>query len=190
MSIAAEPVYVSEAMYLEREMSRGPEDLRSEYVDGMVVAMTGSSKVHNRIAYNLAAKLMPAADAHGCRASLLDVQVRIEFAKSIARYYPDVVVACDESDDTHSESAPCLIAEVLSPSTKWIDRREKRFAYLQLESLKHYLLIDPETQTVEHVERPDGVWVTSVLTIASTLTVTCPALELPVADLFVGLQER
>jgi Uma2 family endonuclease len=187
VSNAAELVYVSESTYLEREEARGPEDLRSEYIDGVIVAMTGSSKAHNRIAFNLASRLVPAADAHGCRASLLDVQVRIEKPSSVARYYPDVVVACAESDDSHSEEAPCLIAEVLSPSTKWVDRREKRFAYLGLASLKHYLLIDPETRTVEHVERPDGVWVTSVHDITATLHLTCPVIDLPVADLFVGV---
>ena len=77
--------------------------------------------------------------------------------------------------------------EVLSPSTKWVDRREKRFAYLQLESLKHYLLIDPESRTVEHVERRDGEWFSSVLGVAATLTLTCPAIEVQVADLFVDL---
>jgi Uma2 family endonuclease len=128
VSNAAEMLYVSESVYLEREEALGPEDFRSEYVDGVIVAMTGSSKAHNRIAFNLTSRLVSAADAHGCRASLLDVQVRIEKAASVARYYPDVVVACDESDDSHSEDAPCLIAEVLSPSTKWMDRREKRFS--------------------------------------------------------------
>ena len=87
----------------------------------------------------------------------------------------------------HTEESPCLIAEVLSPSTKWVDRREKRFAYLQLESLKRYLLIDPESRTVEHVERRNGEWFRSVLGVAATRTLTCPAIELPVADLFVGL---
>ena len=41
-------------------------------------------------------RLVPAADASGCRASLLDVQVRVQYAKSVARYYPDVVVSGDE----------------------------------------------------------------------------------------------
>lgn len=97
------------------------------------------------------------------------------------------MVSCDGSDDSHTEESPCLIAEVLSPSTKWVDRREKRFAYLQLESLKRYLLIDPESRTVEHVERRNGELFSSMLGVAATLTLTCPAIEFPVADLFVGL---
>ncbi len=64
---------------------------------------------------------------------------------------------------------------------------EKRFAYLQLESLKHNLLIDPESWTVEHVERRNGEWFSSVLDFAPTLILASPAIELPVADRFVGL---
>ena len=46
MSTAAEALYVPEATYLEREIARGPEDHRSEYVDGVIVAMTGSDDSH------------------------------------------------------------------------------------------------------------------------------------------------
>lgn len=181
------PMYVSETTYLEREKARGPEEHRSEYVDGVIVAMTGSSKAHNRIAYNLVSLLMAPADAHGCRASLLDVQVRIQTAKSVSIYYPDVVVACDDTDDTHIEEAPCLIAEVLSPSTKWVDHREKRFSYLGLDSLMHYLLIDPQTRTVEHVERRDGVWATSTLDETASVSLHCPVAVVAIADLFTGV---
>jgi Uma2 family endonuclease len=186
MSSLPEPMYVSERTYQEREDARSPEGHRSEYVDGVIVAMTGASKAHNRIAGNLWKEILPAADAHGCRASLLDLQVRVQIGTSVSIYYPDVIVACDESADTHVESAPCFIAEVLSPTTKWVDRREKRFAYLELDSLNHYLLIDPETRTVEHVERQDGVWVTSTLDDTLSITLTCPPTTFAVTDLFLG----
>ncbi len=186
MSELSQPLFVTEAVYVEREAERGPEVHRSEYVDGIIIAMTGSSKVHNRIAGNLWKELLGPADAHGCRASLLDVQVRVEAGKSVARYYPDVVVSCEPSNDLYVETAPCLIAEVLSPSTKWVDRREKRFSYLQLGSVLHYLLIDPETRTIEHVERRDGVWTTRTLDETDLLVLVCPRVEISISDLFLG----
>jgi hypothetical protein len=35
-----------------------------------------------------------------------------------AGYYPDVMVACGEQADPYYESTPCLLAEILSPSTR------------------------------------------------------------------------
>ena len=70
MSSAAEPLCVSEAAYLARESARSPEDHRSEYVDGVIVAMTGSSKAHNRIAFNLASRLVPSMLAASARGAL------------------------------------------------------------------------------------------------------------------------
>ena len=47
-------------------------------------------------------------------------------------FYPDVMATCDPSGDTSlSRTKPCLIIEVLSPSTRSIDEREKRVAYFR-----------------------------------------------------------
>ena len=57
-------------------------------------------------------------------------------------YLPDVVALCDPTDtQPRIKYRPCLIVEVLSPSTKGINRREKLVAYQQLASLQAYLIV-------------------------------------------------
>jgi Uma2 family endonuclease len=58
----AGPVSVEE--YLGLESTGG---VKHEYVLGQVYALAGGSEDHNRIALNIAAALLPAARAVGCR---------------------------------------------------------------------------------------------------------------------------
>ena len=66
-------------------------ELRHEYVRGIIRAMTGASRRHNRIVGNVYRRLAAAADAGACRAYVNEVRVRV--AHDVF-YYPDVVVAC------------------------------------------------------------------------------------------------
>ena len=87
------------------------------------------------------------------------------------------MVTCESADDTHAYAAPCLVAEVLSPSTTVIDRGEKRIAYMAMPSLRHLLLIDIEAGNVEHVWRagPDDPWFFEFGTPGTDLHLTCPS---------------
>ncbi len=57
---------------------------------------------------------------------------------------PDVLVTCEPLPDTHLESAPVLIAEVLSPATADKDRTAKLSLY-QAEGVRYYAMLDPES---------------------------------------------
>jgi Uma2 family endonuclease len=71
-------------------------------------------------------------------------------------YYPDVMVACGKAADVELlVNAPSLIAEVTSPSTRAIDRREKLDAYLKVPSLRQYLVIDQRRKQVVSYRRAD-----------------------------------
>jgi len=63
---------------------------------------------------------------------------------------PDVFVVCDKSKimGKNIQGAPTLIIEVLSPSTKLKDRREKRELYEKY-CVKEYVMIDVTEQLVE-----------------------------------------
>jgi Uma2 family endonuclease len=139
----------SEAGYLEAECHAS---VRHEYVAGQIFAMAGGSKAHNIIALNLATRLRAHLRGWPCRTYMADMKVRLE--KSQAYYYPDVVVSCHAADTARNGpsdylTAPGLIVEVLSASTETIDRREKRLAYMQLPSLREYVLIDSQTRRIE-----------------------------------------
>ena len=111
---------------------------RHEFVDGVIRAMTGASIRHNDVAGNLFVALRAAAKGTRCKVNIEGVRLKVN---SRRHYYPDVMVNCEDPSDSHTQSAPCLIAEVLSPTTTSIDRGEKRISYMAMPSLRHLLQI-------------------------------------------------
>lgn len=154
---------------------RGEEsaERRHEYVDGFVYAMGGASERHNRVSVNLAFHLRAAARGTPCGVYAADMKVRV--ASVNAFYYPDVVLACAADDDhPYYKERPCLIAEVLSPSTANIDRREKWLHYRQIDSLHYYLIVDPDTVAVEYYCRnAEGEWLGGRLAPDEMLDIDC-----------------
>lgn len=146
---------------------------RHEFVDGVIRSMTGASIRHNDVALNLAMALRSAAKGTRCKVNIEGVRLKVN---SRRHYYPDVMVSCEEPNDTHSHSAPCLIAEVLSPTTSSIDRGEKRILYMAMPSLRHLLLIDLEAGNIEHQWRAnsDDAWFFEIGVPRATLQQTCP----------------
>jgi Uma2 family endonuclease len=132
------------AEYLEGELH---SQVKHEYVAGQVFAMTGTTLGHNTIATNIHGLLREKLRGGPCRAFVVDIKVHVERANAF--YYPDVVVTCDPvNPKEHVLDRPVLIVEVLSPSTEKIDRREKLLAYRKLDSLRDYVLVDPDTREV------------------------------------------
>ena len=97
------------------------QEERYEYWDGEVVAMSGGTRNHNRIAFNFSKLLDDALVDRPCEVYITDVKVQVEPGQKY--FYPDVVVTCDEHDnDPQLVQFPSLIIEVLSPSTEATDR--------------------------------------------------------------------
>src|SRR5919197_6022526 len=125
----------------------GASPPRHEYVAGEVYALSGATRRHNRIAGNIFARLWTAARGGPCRVYMSDVKLHV--ARDVI-YYPDVMVACGpEGNDPLIEHAPCLVVEVISPSTEMIDRREKAMVYKGIASLKAYLIVHQDCRRVE-----------------------------------------
>lgn len=131
--------------------------IRHEFVNGRIFAMSGGTKQHNIISLNIVTALRNALRGSGCAVYMADVKVRIDSLNSF--YYPDVVVECKniERSNLFTET-PVFIAEVLSPSTASIDRREKLIAYQAIESLSEYLLVHQGKKRVELFCRTEECW--------------------------------
>lgn len=154
--------------YLEWEPTQ--ED-RYEYVDGEVFAMTGGSKPHNRIAGNLYTALDGYLQDKGCEIYMADVKVQA--SPTSAYHYPDLVVTCDRRDQNSNQFVqyPCLIIEVLSPSTEAYDRGSKFAQYRKLETLQEYVLIESTAIGVECFRRnAEGLWVLHPYEAGDTVT--------------------
>ena len=116
-----------------RELERTSHDIKHEYIDGRVYAMSAGSLARSCIALNVCSALERALLAAGkpCSVYNSDAAVRL----SSRRYtYPDASVTCDERDqptpDKTEIQSPLVIVEVLSTSTEAYDRGEK-FGYYQ-----------------------------------------------------------
>jgi Uma2 family endonuclease len=156
MEIPKKLSYITVAEYLESE--RGAE-VRHEYVDGSIYSMAGISRRHNRIASNCFRLFSDHLDETNCETYFEGVHLR---TTSTTCYYPDVVVTCetDRKDDNYVIQYPCLIVEVLSPSTAATDKREKLIAYKLLESLQEYAIVWQDEMRVELHRRQSEGWLT------------------------------
>jgi Uma2 family endonuclease len=131
------------------------QELRYEYVDGVayvrndIDGMTGGTLPHNDIALNLYSALRSPMRTKGCRVNVADVKVHT--SEDGAFFYPDLLVSCHPQDKTALKFVrhPCLIVEVLSPSTESYDRGAKFAHYRRLESLQEYVLISSDRVNVE-----------------------------------------
>ena len=132
---------------------------KHEFLDGEVYAMAGTSQNHNRISGNFYNILSNHLENSPCEPFIENIKVR---AAEEVFYYPDVLVTCEgEFKNPYYCEEPILIVEVVSPSTRQIDRREKLRAYRQMPSAQEYVIIEQEKITVEIYRRqPDGNWIT------------------------------
>ena len=131
---------------------------KHEYVNGHVLAMSGSTEAHNLICSNLSRIISNHLESTGCRLYHNDMKVRVEATNSF--YYPDIMVTCEPFDaKCVYKSSPTLLIEILSPSTMATDQREKKIAYLKISSLVEYLLVHQNRMQVELVRRiSDDEW--------------------------------
>ena len=166
---------------------------KHEYWNGEIFAMTGASRQHNRIAWNLVIALGPQLEQSGCEGYVGDMRVMIE--ESGLFTYPDLVVVCgepsflvDQQPDTLLN--PTLIAEILSPSTADYDRGSKFAHYRRLDSLKSYLLLAQDRVHVERFERQnDGTWVLSETDDpGAKLALPAVGVQLEINRLYAGVE--
>jgi Uma2 family endonuclease len=177
--MSALPSYVSEAEYLAiEELS----DDRAEYVDGYIRAMSGGTTNHSQLAGQAYVALWNATRATGCRVHTHDVKLRIATGARLRLYYPDVMVACAPSDENRWETEPCLVVEVLSPSTARFDAVEKLTAYLSIASLKAYVMVDGEGGRLVVHHRDGENWRVASYERGDELTLTCPVLTARAED--------
>jgi Uma2 family endonuclease len=144
-----------------RELERTSHDIKHEYIDGQVYAMSGGSLAHGRIGSNTVRTLEDALATAGkpCDVYNSDVAARL----SPRRYtYPDASVTCDERDrsapDKTDVQAPCVIVEVLSDSTEAYDRGRKFGLYRACPTIQEYVLVATKYQAVEVYRRAPQGW--------------------------------
>lgn len=165
---------------------------RHEFWDGEILAMSGGTRRHGTVSTNLVGALCQLLRGKPCRP--FDANMRIRTAAG--RYvYPDAQIVCGkplfdpEDKNETSITNPTVVFEVLSPSTEVYDRVRKFDAYMLVQSLKEYVLIDPRESLAQTYNRQDdGSWRMDRYTdLSSTLKLRSIGIDIPLASLYVDV---
>lgn len=177
--------YYTPEEYLEMERAAS---VKSEYLNGMIYAMAGSTPEHSAITANVTGVAFAALADKPCQVYTSDLKVRT--APQGLYAYPDLTIVCGEPQ-FHDEKRdvlinPIVIIEVLSESTEAYDRGRKFQQYRQLESLKDYLLIAQDAPYVELYSRqPDDTWVLRTVSgLEATVSLPSIGCTLPLSGIY------
>lgn len=153
--------YVSVADYLATERER---DVRYEFRDGVVEAMSGASENHHLINGNLYGHLFNHLRGKDCTPFSSSYQVKIKSEVTERYYYPDLLVDCRErsGEPRYFTDEPKVLMEILSPSTMHKDMFEKLEAYKTIPSVEEILII---SQSRPHIflYRRENEWAEEVI---------------------------
>lgn len=136
-------------------------EIKSEYLDGEMFAMSGTTLEHTKIVVNIARELSTQLMDRPCEVYTQDLRVKVS---STGLYtYPDIAALCGspQLEDDHFDTLlnPQLIIEVLSESTESYDRGKKFAQYRMIESLFEYVLVSQTECRIERFSRQnDGAW--------------------------------
>jgi Uma2 family endonuclease len=161
------------------------ERFRSELINGQIVAMAPERVKHVEAKFAAVMSLKSAINraALKCYALADGVAVRID---DHTVYEPDALAYCGDKlpGEAMIVPNPVIIVEVLSPSTAHTDTSAKLIGYFKVQSVQHYLVIDPDARTATHHRRGErGVPMAQTLN-SGTIALDPPGITFPVADVF------
>jgi Uma2 family endonuclease len=201
MSAQPEKYYTAEEYLALEEVAT----YKSEYYKGRIYPMgdyddeaqrpemmAGARPPHNSIRENMSIEVgTHLKKDKNCRSYSSDQRVYIPSTDWYC--YPDLVVACGQSEFNESDSLlnPVLIVEVLSKSTASYDRSEKFELYRDIPTFAEYFLIDSRRIWAELWRKVNGVWslVFEAKALESTVYFESIGLSLSMNDLYLNTEE-
>lgn len=174
--------------YLEMERA---SNVKHEFYQGEIFAMSGASFPHNRIQMNFTRRTGNFLEGKGC--DVFGSDLRVHIPSNGLFTYPDALIVCGEpqlvQDGLDSLLNPSVIVEVLSKSTQNYDRGDKFALYRAIPSLKEYILIASEFLGVEHfAKQENGTWLLKEYkSIDDVLPMKTVDFMLPLSELYSGV---
>ncbi len=155
MAAALSEPYIGTEEYLTLERDA---EFKSEYLNGVLYAMAGSSPEHSAITANVTIAVGSQLRGKPCRVFTSDLKIAVGPAGPF--FYPDLSIVCGEPR-FHDErrdvlTNPTILIEVLSPSTEAFDRGRKFTQYQRIASLTDYILIAQDEPHVGHFHKQQG----------------------------------
>ena len=166
-------------------------EVKHEYHDGEIIEMTGGSINHNSILINLIVLLKLALRGTNYRLQSSDLRLWIpQYNRGL---YPDLMIIAGEplfSDNRNDEILnPCLIIEVLSPSTSGYDRGDKFRYYRSIPQLNQYLLVSQGEILIESYSKTsENNWLLQEYTPArGIISLDSLGISLNLVDIYEGV---
>jgi len=169
-------------------IERASVDQKHEFYRGEMFAMAGGSRQHNRATFDLNVWLGNQLRDSGCEAFASDMRVLVD--RTGLSTYPDIVVTCEEPEFLDEEFDtllnPQLVVEVFSDESEAVDRGWKFRRYLEMPSLREYVLVSSEAPMIERYSLlDDGRWVLEVAKgLEASIRVDAAEADLPLAEVY------
>ena len=183
MSLNPKSNVVSEAEYLAGEEA---SEIRHEFVNGEIFAMSGAKATHNRISANIAREIGNQLRNSHCDTFTSDMKVKA----GSNYFYPDVLVDCSDLDgESVFTSSPSIIFEVLSRSTRKMDETIKKIAYMNIPSLQEYVLVEQDFADIEVFRKKDD-WRSSHYFLGDKIEFDSVAIILDVEEVYARVKNQ
>jgi len=178
------------AEYLEAEAI---SEIRHEFLDGDVWAMSGGTPEHSALAAAMLGELRNALAGKPCRVFTSDLRIRV-MATGLSTY-PDVTVVCGTvetaPEDPHAVANPAILVEVPSEGTEAYDRGSKAAHYRRIPSLVAYVFVSQTEPRIEVYSRADaGGWLLSEARGGESAAIEPLGIRLDVNAVYVNPLER
>jgi Uma2 family endonuclease len=156
-----------------------------ELFEGEIIAMAPERVGHAHAKLGAVNALAAAIKAAGlpCQAFVDGIGVKIS---DDTTYVPDALVNCGPplSADVMLAANPVIVVEVLSPSTRHIDKSTKLIDYFTIPSLHHYLVVELNKRYILHYQRQADGGVLVRIIKDGQIKLDPPGITIAVAELF------
>ena len=160
---------------------------RFELYAGAVYAMAPERAGHAKVKFAVQVALRAAIQRAGIDCHMLPDGMTVRVDAHTA-HEPDALVYFGQElpDSAVEVPNPIIVIEVLSPSTRHIDASAKLAGYFRVDSVRHYLIVDPDQPLVIHHARGEADIVATRILREGKIVLNPPGIELSVADFYIS----
>jgi Uma2 family endonuclease len=164
-------------------LDQNSKEARYEYLEGELTMLAGGSTYHSAIIANLTITIGRLLENSSCWIYNSDIRLQLSENRYV---HPDLTVSCDQRDQELDEMIhyPCLVIEVLSPSTEAIDKIKKLAYYQECPTIQEYLMVDSQSIRIELYHREEDGWKFHTYGPGSTVKLESLGIQFPINDIY------
>ena len=164
-------------------------EIKNEYIDGEIYAMTGGTGKHSSITINTIIAIGIQLRSSDCSLHSSDMRIKVGPSRYV---YPDLSAVCGKAtyDDDSATTLlnPVLAIEVTSPSSIDYDRGSKREFYGDVRSIDAYIVVDQHRAQVELYTRSEPGWhIQSFSDLDDEVPLVALDCSLPLTEVYRGV---